>query len=54
MQFNDKHILIDGTLANKDEANAYVKFLESEQERHLMDVQEITKRIDEIEERWGL
>lgn len=54
MKFDEHHIIVDGSLENRDEAIAYVKFLESEALRHLGDVEEIKLRIDVIKGKWGL
>ncbi len=54
MRFDKNHIVIDKTLENKDEASAYIKFLQSELLRHLTDVSEIGERIKVIQEKWGL
>ena len=54
MKFGKDHKIIDSTLRNTDQAIAYILFLESEQWRHLEDVEEITKRIDDIKKMWGL
>lgn len=54
MNFNREWITIDTTLANREEALAYVKFLLSEYYRHEADLDEIEKRIDKIKAKWGL
>lgn len=52
MNFDSRHI--DSTLQNIDQATAYVMFLELQQWRHMEDMAEITKQIDQIEKNWGL
>ena len=54
MKFDNRHMTIDGTLENKDEASAYIKFLESEKLRHEDDIAEIDKRIVKIKTEWGI
>ena len=55
VKFDSKtHITIDNTLENKDEATAYIKFLESESLRHAEDIIEIQKRITKIQTEWGI
>lgn len=52
MEFDKKtHILIDKTLENKDQASAYILFLESEEWRHQEDIWEIMRRVEKIKEK---
>ena len=52
MKFGKDHKVID--LQNKDQAIAYILFLESELWDHVEGMTEITKRIEDIQKMWKL
>lgn len=48
IKFHKNGICTDLKKLNKDEINAFILFLKSEQERHLRDVEEIYKKIKKL------
>jgi len=53
MIFNNENKVIIETM-NKDEARAFIKFLQSEVARHLMDIRRAHELIREVKIRFGI